>query len=137
MKEIFVGNKTYIYYGSNDISIMKFCLSTVMLSQFEMVTLLLGHPVFLLLLKSWRQLHVKKTSFLFTFETVLCCMYFKFIVRKIRTVCYVSCWYCKFRPLFSNMLHDTKLLTFQSITLMPAREFLLNRHSQCWLVHYI
>ena len=38
-------NKTYIYCGSNDMSIMKLCLSTVMLSQFEMVTLLLGHPV--------------------------------------------------------------------------------------------
>ena len=37
--------KTYIYCGSNDMSIMKLCLSTVMLSQFEMVTLLLGHPV--------------------------------------------------------------------------------------------
>ena len=41
-----MGNKTYIYCGSNDMSIMKLCLSTVMLSQFEMVTLLLGHPVF-------------------------------------------------------------------------------------------
>ena len=34
-------NKTYIYCGSNDMSIMKLCLSTVLLSQFEMVTLLL------------------------------------------------------------------------------------------------
>ena len=40
-----MANKTYIYYGSNDISIMKLCLSVVMLSKFEMVTLLLGHPV--------------------------------------------------------------------------------------------
>ena len=40
-----MANKTYIYCGSNDMSIMKLCLSTVMLSQFEMVTLLLGHPV--------------------------------------------------------------------------------------------
>ena len=43
-----MGNKTYIYCGSNDMSIMKLCLSTVMLSQFEMVTLLLGHPVHVL-----------------------------------------------------------------------------------------
>ena len=41
-----VANKTYMYCGSNDMSIMKLCLSTVMLPQFEMVTLLLGHPVY-------------------------------------------------------------------------------------------
>ena len=40
-----MGNKTYIYCGSNDMSLMKLCISTVMLSQFEMVTLLLGYPV--------------------------------------------------------------------------------------------
>ena len=40
-----MANKTYIYCGSNDMSIMKLCLSAVMPSQFEMVTLLLGHPV--------------------------------------------------------------------------------------------
>ena len=40
-----MANKTYIYCGSNDISIIKLCLSTELLSQFEMVTLLLGHPV--------------------------------------------------------------------------------------------
>ena len=38
-------NKTYIYCGSYDLSFIKLYLSTVMLSQFEMVTLLLGHPV--------------------------------------------------------------------------------------------
>ena len=37
-----MANKTYIYSGSNDMSIMKLCPSTVMLSQFEMVTLLLN-----------------------------------------------------------------------------------------------
>ena len=46
-----MANKTYMYCGSNDISIMKLCPSTVMLSQFEMVTLLLGHPVYLSLNK--------------------------------------------------------------------------------------
>ena len=40
-----MANKTYIYCGSNDMSIMKLCLSIGMLPQFEMVTLLLGHPV--------------------------------------------------------------------------------------------
>ena len=42
-----MANKTYIYCGSNDMSIMKLCLSTAMLPQFEMVTLLLGHPVYI------------------------------------------------------------------------------------------
>ena len=41
-----MANKTYIYCGSIDISIMNLCLSTEMPSQFEMVTLLLGHPVY-------------------------------------------------------------------------------------------
>ena len=40
-----MANKTYIYCGSNDMSIMRLCLSTGILPQFEMVTLLLGHPV--------------------------------------------------------------------------------------------
>ena len=38
-------NKTYIYCGSYYMSIMKLYLLTGMLPQFEMVTLLLGHPV--------------------------------------------------------------------------------------------
>ena len=43
-----MANKTYIYCGSNDMSILKLCLSTVTISQFEMVTLLLGHPVYVI-----------------------------------------------------------------------------------------
>ena len=43
-----MANKTYIYCGSHDMSIMKLYLTIGMLPQFEMVTLLLGHPVYLL-----------------------------------------------------------------------------------------
>ena len=40
-----MANKTYMHCGSNDMSIMKLCLSTVMPSHFVKVTLILGHPV--------------------------------------------------------------------------------------------
>ena len=41
-----MANETYIYRGSIDLSIMNLCLSTVKPSQFEMVTLLLGHHMY-------------------------------------------------------------------------------------------
>ena len=54
-----MANKTYIYCGSNDMSIMKLCLSTLMLSQFKMVTLLLGHPV----VQNQREHHIILTEY--------------------------------------------------------------------------